>query len=242
MMAGPPLRLNIDPEATPVIAHKAASVPVHWEGKVKEHMDRDVRLGVIEKVPIGTPDTWCQRMMIVGKLNGEPRRVIDFQPLNTHATRETRHTKSPYHQARDIPRKIKKSVFDVWNGYHSVPLHSGHPLHHIHHCLGKILLPHRHPGCKASGDGCTARFDNLVENIKNKTKCVDDTLIWSVDIEQAFNDAVLCPDKFPFAQDTVQFTGFEISMSTVKPARKLTKAIAEFPHPLPLMFARSLAW
>ncbi len=44
MMAGPPLRLNIDPEATPVIA---ASVPVHWEGKVKEHLDRDVRLGVI---------------------------------------------------------------------------------------------------------------------------------------------------------------------------------------------------
>ncbi len=47
MMAGPPLRLNIDPEVTPVVAHKAASVPVHWEGKVKEHLDRDVRLGVI---------------------------------------------------------------------------------------------------------------------------------------------------------------------------------------------------
>ena len=83
MMAGPPLRLNIDPEATPVMAHKAASVPVHWEGKVKEHLDRDVCLGVIEKVPVGTPDTWCQRMMIVGESNGEPRRVIDFQPLNT---------------------------------------------------------------------------------------------------------------------------------------------------------------
>ena len=54
MMAGPPLRLNIDPEATPVMAHKAASVPVHWEGKVKEHLDRDVRLGVIEKVPVGS--------------------------------------------------------------------------------------------------------------------------------------------------------------------------------------------
>ena len=46
-------------------------------------------------------------------------------------------------------------------------------------------------GYKASGDGYTARLDNLVEDIKNKTKCVDDTLIWSTDIEQAFNDAVL---------------------------------------------------
>ena len=46
MMAGPPLRLNIDPGAKPVTVHKAASVPVHWENKVKEHLDRDVRLGV----------------------------------------------------------------------------------------------------------------------------------------------------------------------------------------------------
>ena len=239
MMAGPPLRLNIDPEATPVVAHKAASVPVHWEGKVKEHLDRDVRLGVIEKVPVGTPDTWCQRMMIVGKSNGEPRRVIDFQPLNTHATRETHHTKSPYHQARDVPRQMKKSVFDAWNGYHSVPLHpeDTHFTTFIT-AWGRYRYLTAPQGYKASGDGYTARFDNLVEDITNKTKCVDDTLIWSADIEQAFNDAVLwltrCgtngitlnPKIFQFAQDTVQFAGFEISMSTVKPARKFTKAIA----------------
>ncbi len=68
MMAGPPLRLNM---ATP------ASVPVHWEGKVKEHLDRDVRLGVIEKVPIGTPDTWCQRMMMWGNRMENPGRPRD---------------------------------------------------------------------------------------------------------------------------------------------------------------------
>ena len=178
MMAGPPLRLNIDPEATPVMAHKAASVPVHWEGKVKEHLDRDVRLGVIEKVPVGTPDTWCQRMMIVGKSNGEPRRVIDFQPLNTHVTRETHHTKSPYHQARDVPRQMKKSVFDAWNGYHSVPLHpeDTHFTTFIT-AWGRYRYLTAPQGYKASGDGYTARFDNLVEDITNKTKCVDDTLI-----------------------------------------------------------------
>ena len=74
MMAGPPLRLNIDPKAKPITAHKAAAVPVHWEEKVKAHLDRDVRLGVLEKVPIGTPDTWCHRMVIVGKANGERSR------------------------------------------------------------------------------------------------------------------------------------------------------------------------
>ena len=60
-MAGPPLRLSIDPKVKPITAHKATAVPVHWEEKVKAHLDRDVRLGVLEKVPIGTPDTWCDR-------------------------------------------------------------------------------------------------------------------------------------------------------------------------------------
>ena len=252
MMAGPPLRLNIDPEATPVAAHKAASIPVHWEATVKEHLDRDVRLGVIEKVPIGTPDTWCHRMMIVGKSNGEPRRVIDFQPLNAHATRETHHTRSPYHQARGVPKLMKKSVFDAWNGYHSVPLHPDDT--HFTTFItpwGRYRYLTAPQGYKASGDGYTARFDSIIEDVQNKTKCVDDTLMWSTDIEQAFHDAAnfltrcgksgitLNPDKFVFAQDTVQFAGFEIGPTTVKPARKFTKAIAEFPTPTSTTDVRS---
>ena len=45
------------------------------------------------------------------------------------------------------------------------------------------------------------------------------------------NGITLNPEKFVFAQDTVQFVGFEIGLTTVKPARKFTKAIAEFPIP-----------
>ena len=45
------------------------------------------------------------------------------------------------------------------------------------------------------------------------------------------NGITLNPDKFVFAQDTVQFAGFEIGPTTVKPARKFTRAIAKFPIP-----------
>ena len=252
MMVGPPLRLNVDPRATPVTVHKAASVPVHWENKVREHLDRDVRLGVLEKAPVGTPDTWCHRMVIVGKANGEPRRVVDFQPLNRHATRETHHTKSPYHQARGVPKEVKKSVFDAWNGYHSVPLHP-EDTHFTTFITpwGRYRYLTAPQGYKASGEGYTARFDSIIEDVPNKTKCVDDTLLWSSNIEQAFHDAAdwlrLCgangitlnPDKFVFAQDTVQFAGFEIGPTTVKPARKFTRAIAEFPTPTSTTDVRS---
>ena len=93
-------------------------------------------------------------MVIVGKANGEPRQVVDFQPLNRHATRETHHTKS---QARSVPKEVKKSVFDAWN---SVPLHPEDALHYVYHALGTVPLPDRPPpppqGYKASGDGHTA--------------------------------------------------------------------------------------
>ena len=64
-------------------------------------------LGVLEQVPLGTPDTWCHRMVICTKKNGSLRRTIDFQQLNRHATRETHHTQSPFHQARAVPMHTK---------------------------------------------------------------------------------------------------------------------------------------
>ena len=123
MMEGPPMWLMIDPKAKPTAYHSPIPVPIHWQDAVKAGLDRDVRLGVLEPVPVGEPVTWCHRMVICAKKNGKPRRTIDFQSFNSHATRETHHTQSPFHQARSVPHGKKKTVFDAWNGYHSVPLH-----------------------------------------------------------------------------------------------------------------------
>ena len=119
MMEGPPLRLMIDSEAIPVACHTPVPVPLHWQEEIKAGLDQDVRLGVIEPVEIGEPVTWCHRMVICAKKNGKPRRTVDLQPLNAHAVRETHHTQSPFHQARQVPKHTKKTVFDCWNGYHS---------------------------------------------------------------------------------------------------------------------------
>ena len=123
LMSGQPLRLMIDPSAKPVAHHNPIPVPLHWQEEVKAGLDRDVRLGVLEQVPIGNAVTWCHRMVVCPKKNGSLRRTINFQALNSHATRETHHTQSPFHQARAVPLHTKKTVFDAWNGYHSVELH-----------------------------------------------------------------------------------------------------------------------
>ncbi|KAK3715193.1 hypothetical protein RRG08_040042 [Elysia crispata] len=117
----PPLELMIDPTANPVAYHTPIPVPLYWQQEVKAGLDQDVRLGVLEPVPIGEPVTWCHCMVICAKKNGKPRRTVDFQPLNAQAKRETHHTRSLFHQARSVPHGKKKTVLDAWNGYHSVP-------------------------------------------------------------------------------------------------------------------------
>ncbi len=244
MMSGPPLSLNIDPTAVPKPCHTPIAVPIHWQEEVKAGLDRDVRLGVLEMVPLGTPVTWCHRMVICTKKSGSLRRTINFQPLNQHATRETHHCPSPFHQARAVPRGTKKTVFDAWNGYHSVAL-----VEDDRHFTTFITPWGRYRYCTApqgyiaSGDAYTARYDALVAHVSHKTKCVDDALLWSQDLTEAFHQAVewlhicatngitLNPTKFRFGEDKVEFAGFTITPTEVRPADKFTAAIRDFPTP-----------
>ena len=106
-------------------------------------------------------------------------------------------------------------------------------------------------GYIASGDGYTRRYDEIVAHIKNKTKCIDDTLLWAPSIKDSFSSAVewldisgrngitLNPDKFVFAQDSVDFAGFEITNNSVRPCQKYLSAIRDFPPPKNITDIRS---
>ena len=126
LMDGPPMRLMVDSDAEPVAHHTTVPVPIHWKEEVKAGLDQDVRLGVLEPAPVGERVTWCHRMVVCARKNGKSRRIVDFQPLNVHATRETPCSPSPFHQARPVPIGNRKTVFDPWNGYHSVPISEGY--------------------------------------------------------------------------------------------------------------------
>ena len=96
MMTGPPISIHIDPDTKPIAVHTPASIPIHWQEEVKQQLDADVALGVIEKVEPNTPTTWCHRAIWVRKPDGSPRRVVDFQSLNRHCLRDTHHTVPPF--------------------------------------------------------------------------------------------------------------------------------------------------
>ena len=252
LMTGPPMKLMVDTNATPVAHHTPVPVPLHWQDEVKSGLDQDVRLGVIEPVPIGEPVTWCHCMVVCAKKNGTPRLTVDFQALNTHAVGETHHTQSPFHQARSVPHGMKKTVFDAWNGYHSVPIiEEDRHLTTFITPWGRYRYRTAPQGYIAPGDGYTRRFDEIVSDIPKKTKCVDDALLWGDNIEESFfqachwletcgnNGITLNPEKFVFSQDCVEFAGFEITPNSVRPCQKYLKAIVDFPTPKNITDVRS---
>ena len=170
-MHEPPLTIHLKESVKPVAVHTPISVPLHWRDAVKANLDRDVALGVIESVLIGTPTTWCSRTIYVAKKDGTLRRTVDFQALNAASIRQTHHTPSLFQQAASIPPNTKKTVLDAWNGYHSVKLHKESkdmtifitPWGRFRYCT--TLQDYI-----AAGDAYTHRFDEIIKDISRHTK------------------------------------------------------------------------
>ena len=73
-----PIKIHVDPNTTPIANHTPIYVPLHWKEQVKANLDKDVRLGSIEPVPMGRPVKWLHRMVITAKEDGSPRRTVDL--------------------------------------------------------------------------------------------------------------------------------------------------------------------
>ena len=257
MMTGEPLRLYVDPDAKPYAVHKPAIIPIHWQEQVFNDLERDVRLGVLEKVPQNTPVTWCSRMVVAPKADGSPRRTVDLQHLNRHAVRQTHHVESPFHLAEKVPQNTFKTVTDAWNGYHSVPLHPDD--RHLTTFItpwGRYRYKVAPQGFISSGDAYNLRFDAIIADFPDKVKCVDDTLKWKFRISDSFFQ--LCqwcdlmyrngitlhgiskPEKLQFAQPVAEFAGLTITLTNVCPSTRFLQAIKDFPTPTDITGAR--AW
>ena len=243
-MTGPPLRFHVKPNASFKVAHTPASIALHDEEEVKRQTDQDVAMDLLEKVPHNEPSIVCHRMVVTRKADGSPRRTVDMSSLNQHLLRETHHVKPPFQQAKSIPPNTWKSVTDAWNGYHSVPLHEDDRyLTTFITPWGRYRYKVAPQGSAVSGDAYARRYDEIIEDVERKTKCVDDTALWDSDLEEHWwrminfvelvgrNGVVLNFEKFQFAHRDIEFAGFQISDTTVKPLEKYLRAILDFPTP-----------
>ena len=251
-MSGTPVRIKFKKNILPYAVHKPIPVPHHWEEVVKEGIDRDIRLGVIEPVPQGTPTEWCARMVVVPKPDGTPRRTVDLQKLNEATLRETHHTPTPFKLVSTIPPNTLKTVCDAWNGYHSLELaKDSKNVTAFITPWGRYRYRRAPMGMHTSGDAYTRRFDDITAEVPRSVRCVDDTLLWNDTVEDAFwhtfdylhlcasNGLVFNTNKFKFARSIVEFAGFEVTPTGYRPPERIIAAIRDFPVPENITDARS---
>ena len=77
-MNTPPAHIYLKNNAVPHAHHIPIPIPHHWKQQVKASLDADVAKGIISEVPIGTPSTWCSRMIVVPKKDGSPTSNCGF--------------------------------------------------------------------------------------------------------------------------------------------------------------------
>ena len=191
-------------------------------------------------------------MVITPKHDGSPRSVIVFSPLNKNAPRKTHHTKSPYVIASSVPSNKVKTVLDNWHGYHSIPVHPDD--RHLTTFLtpyGRFRYKTTPQGFISAGDGYTQRMDILVGDTPDYDHCVDDSIMWDDSIEENFyrvcdflakcsrSGCIFNPSKFQFAQDEVDFLGFTITKTGIRPQEKFLESIRSFPSPTSITDVRS---
>ena len=125
----------------------------------------------------------------------------------------------------------KKSVLDIWNAYHSVPIREEDRDKTVFITEEGTYRYLRAPqGYLAIGDGFTHRESIIARHIKNKVTLVDDSLLWDNTAEENFVSVcnflevygkaglVINGDKFQFCQDTVDFAGMEVTSKRVRPS------------------------
>ena len=254
LMEGPPVKILIDQNAEPVRYDTPATIPLHWMDDIKQKLEEDVKLGVLEQEPLGEKPSWCFRMVLARKPDGSPRRTVDLSPLNKYCYREPHHVQSPFQQAKSIPSETFKTVLDAWNGFHSVPIReSDRHLTTFITPFGRFRYKVLPQGFKASGDGYTRRYDEIIAEVERKTKAVDDTALWddTNDLKSHWwrvidyidlvgrHGIILNPEKMQFCQTEIDFAGFHITRDKVEPLPKFIAAIKDFPKPKNITDIRS---
>ena len=248
----PPLRLHLQEGAVPVAVHKAGQIPQHWMEEVKRELDKDEALGVIAKVPANTPTTWCSRMGVIQKKDGSVRRVVDLRALNRSVHRQTHPTDAPFTQASRVPPGTWRTCVDAWNGYHSVPL-APEDRH-----LTTFLMPWGRywylvapQGCNVSGDAFTFRYDEVTCEFVRVGRVVDHSCLWDWDLENhvirvceyltltAAHGIIQNPKKVQFAMKEVEFVGFQLTETGVRPSETMLANIKGFSRPTNISGIRS---
>ena len=86
------MKIHTPADAVRTYCRWVTIVPLHFRDEVRAGLEADVKKGVLERVPMGEPETWCARMDIQPKKSGRGRRKVDLSGLSRAGKHESNHS------------------------------------------------------------------------------------------------------------------------------------------------------
>ena len=245
-MKGGPMKIHLkEGPIKPFHIYTPRKIPYAYKEAAKAKLDKDESLGVIEKVPLGSPSAWCLPMSFVPKKNGKDvRTIFDGTKLNEHVYRTTHPFPSPTDIVSSIPPDTKMlAVFDCLHGYWQLELdEESKPLTTFLTEFGRYRYRRAPMGLISSGDEFCARTDRALSGLPGVMKLVDDILICGKDAAEIMTRTrsvfkkceewgiTLSQHKYQFGNQ-VKFAGYLISDKGIAPDPDKVAAIRNFATP-----------
>ena len=187
-MTGEPTKITLKPDAPlSSVKYRPIPVPFHFKQSAKRDINRDIRMGVLQRTPQGEATTYCSQTVFTPKSNIEPRRTIDYQDLNEATFREHNHTPSPFNLVSTVPAGTFKTVLDAKNGFHSLLIDENSRKYTDFITEWGAYQYRRGPqSYHGTGDAYTRRFDDITSNEERYIRCIDDGMLHDFSIENSF--------------------------------------------------------
>jgi hypothetical protein len=113
--------LKVDPNVNPV-AHHPRPIPVALRDMVQVKLGELEQQDIIERIPVGTPTSWCSALHVVLKKNGAVRLTIDPKDLNGALLREYHPSSTVEEVAQRCGQATYFTVLDANQGYFQIQL------------------------------------------------------------------------------------------------------------------------
>jgi hypothetical protein len=250
-MEGPEMTIELKDDAEPYHVNGARPIPFADRPEVKRLLDEYVAKGII--TPVTEASEWAAPLVVTRKADGSLRLCIDHTKLNRHVRRPTHPTRTPRDAVAEIAGDAKFfTSFDAANGYFQIPLHpSSQHLTIFMTPWGRYKFLRASMGLCSSSDEYNRRADVAFQGVPHTVRVVDDLLRF----DSAFPEHVagVCAvlsaarkagitfsrKKFCFAQQQIQWVGYQIQPGgvTVDPGK--LRAISDFPRPTNITELRS---
>ena len=245
-MAGPPMHITLRSDAVPCRHYRACAIPFQWRDAVEGQLSSMESKGVIKKVPVGEPFTWCHPMVVVPKkASAEPRITVDLTGLNKYVERPAYPTRVPSEIVASIPPGMRYfTTLDSRHGYWQIPLDAeSSKLTTFITPWGAYRFRRNVMGLISAGDEHNRRGDEALAGLDNVQKVVEDVIIYDTDLDThvhrvrevirrcSEHGITLHPGKFVFGAPSATYCGFKVSADGYRVDDHLVKALRSFPVP-----------